>query len=84
MNLLLILSALLSALTGVGAAARQPQVAQAVAQQVKAAAIASAARRLATRPAQPRATLVASSTMPVARTFAIVAIEPIFASRRRE
>ena len=32
-NLLLLLSALLSALTGVGASARQPQVAQAVAQQ---------------------------------------------------
>jgi hypothetical protein len=83
-NLLLILSALLSALTGVGAAARQPQVAQAVAQQVKAAAIASAARRLATRPAQSHPTLVASGAMPVARILAVAAIEPIFASRRRE
>ncbi|MEH3104744.1 MAG: hypothetical protein PGN12_12675 [Sphingomonas phyllosphaerae] len=83
-NLLLILSALLSALTGVGAAARQPQVAQAVAQQVKAAAIASAARRLATRPAQPRATLVDSSGAPQLRVLALVAVEPIFAGRRRE
>ncbi|WP_184504452.1 hypothetical protein [Sphingomonas endophytica] len=83
-NLLLLLSALLSALTGVGATARQPQVAQAVAQQVKAAAIASAARHLVTRPVPSRATPAASRMAPVARVFALAAIEPIFAGRRRE
>ncbi|VXC56221.1 hypothetical protein [Sphingomonas sp. 8AM] len=82
-NLLLLLSALLSALTGVGATAREPQVAQAVAQQVKAAAIASAARHLATRPAAPLALPVASRVAPVARVFVLVA-EPLFADRRRE
>ena len=82
-NLLLLLSALLSALTGVGGTARQPQVAQAVAQQVKAAAIASATRYLATRPAAPRATLIVSRSMPTARAFALAAVEPIFAGRRR-
>ncbi|WP_156025867.1 hypothetical protein [Sphingomonas phyllosphaerae] len=83
-NLLLLLSALLSALTGVGGTARQPQVAQAVAQQVKAAAIASAARHLATRPAASRATPFVSRSAPIARVFVLVAIEPLFAGRRRE
>lgn len=83
-NLLLLLSALLSALTGVGGSARQPQVAQAMAQQVKAAAIASDARHLATRPAPARATPVGSRIAPIARAFVLAAIEPIFAGRRRE
>jgi CBS domain containing-hemolysin-like protein len=83
-NLLLLLSALLSALTGVTGSARQPQVAQAVAQQVKAAAIASAALRIAARPVQALATLRASSTAPRARALAISAVEPLFAGRRRE
>ena len=83
-NLLLLLSALLSALTGVGGSVRQPQVAQAVAQQVKAAAIASAARHLATRPVPPRATPAAVRSAPIVRTFALAAVEPIFAGRRRE
>ncbi len=83
-NLLLLLSALLSALTGVGGTARQPQVAQAMAQQVSAAAIASAARHLATRPTPPRATPVASRVAPIARAFVLAAFEPIFAGRRRE
>ncbi|WP_394647650.1 hypothetical protein [uncultured Sphingomonas sp.] len=84
MNLLLLLSALLSALTGVGGTARQPQVAQAVAQQVKAAAIASAARRIAARPVQALARLTTSSIAPIARAFALKAAEPAYASRRRE
>ncbi|WP_341207756.1 hypothetical protein [uncultured Sphingomonas sp.] len=83
-NLLLLLSALLSALTGVGGSVRQPQVAQAVAQQVKAVAIVSAARHLATRPAAPRATSAAACNAPIARVFALAAVEPIFAGRRRE
>jgi hypothetical protein len=83
-NLLLLLSALLSALTGVTGSARQPQIAQAVAQQVKAAAIASAARRIAARPVQARATLSASSVAPMARAVVPATREPLFASRRRE
>ena len=83
-NLLLLLSALLSALTGVGGSARQPQVAQAVSQQVKAAEIASAARRIAAQPMQGLASLAVSSIAPLARAIALVAVEPAYASRRRE
>ena len=85
MNLLLLLSALLSALTGVGGSVRQPQLAQAVAMQERAATIV-AARRIAVtqRPAQHIATLVVSAVAPVVVATAPAAIEPAWASRRRE
>ncbi|KQN90451.1 hypothetical protein ASE95_13245 [Sphingomonas sp. Leaf231] len=83
-NLLLLLSALISALTGTGASVRQPQVAQTVAQQVNAAAIAGAARRIAARPAQVDVTVADQVAAPRARAFTFVAAQPIFASRRRE
>ncbi|NJR79102.1 hypothetical protein [Sphingomonas corticis] len=83
MNLLLLLSALLSALTGVGASARQPQVAQAVAQQARVAA-----PRLAAAPAaRPVAALPAPALLaaaPLAARWTLAAAEPLFAGRRRE
>jgi hypothetical protein len=82
-NLLLLLSALLSALTGVGASARQAAPAQAVAQQARAAAIVSAARRVAVRPRQALAGLIASAAAPRMAALALAAREPIFAGRRR-
>lgn len=83
-NLLLLLSALLSALTGVGGSVRQPQVAQAVAQQARVTAQATARRDVAARPAQQLPGLAAVALAPLASALALVAREPIFASRRRE
>lgn len=84
-NLLLLLSALLSALTGVGASVRQPPVAaQAVAQQARAAVAASVAQRVAARPVQALATRSASAAAPVTAVFALLPAEPAFATRRRE
>ena len=82
-NLLLLLSALLSALSGVGASARQPQVAQAVAQQARVAAPRLAAAP-ATRPALVLPGLAALAVAPAARGWTLAAIEPAFATRRRE
>lgn len=82
-NLLLLLSALLSALSGVGASARQPQVAQAVAQQARVAAP-RAVTAPALRPALVLPSLAAAALAPVARGWALAAIEPAFAIRRRE
>lgn len=85
MNLLLLLSALLSALSGLGGGVRHAPVAQqAVAQQVRAVAVSTAAARVALRPAQPAfapAGVVAAPSFTVLR---LVAVEPIFARRRRE
>ena len=83
MNLLLLLSALLSALTGIGGSVRSPDVAQAVAGQAMVAE-AAAVRRVAPteRPAD---------TLPMARRIAVPvtswALPPaqsIWATRRRE
>lgn len=82
-NLLLLLSALLSALTGVGASARQAQPAQAVAQQARAAAIVSAARQVAVRPGQALAALITSAAAPGGVALVLSPREPIFAGRRR-
>ncbi len=85
MNLLLLLSALLSALTGIGGSVRQqPVAAQAVAQQARAAVAATVAQRVAARPVQGLATLVASATAPHAISFALAPVEPAYATRRRE
>lgn len=83
-NLLLFFSALLSALTGVVGSVRQPQVAQAVAQQIESIAKSAGTRLLGTRPAAARFTPATSRDAPIARVFALVAIEPIFSGRRRE
>ena len=84
MSVLLLLSALLSALTGVGAATRAPQVAQAVAGAAEAATVARARSPLAAlRPVQasPGIRAVAAVMRPAA---AVPSREPIWASRRRE
>ncbi|MEH3046910.1 hypothetical protein [Sphingomonas adhaesiva] len=84
MNLLLLLSALLSALTGIGGSVRQPPVAQAVAQQTRAAVAATVAQRVAARPVQVLATLSTSAVAPIAAALALFPAEPAYATRRRE
>ena len=62
MNLLLLLSALLSALTGVGSAARGQEARGVVAERsIAAAAKQAAVARVATRPMQPLASLIDSA-----------------------
>ncbi|CAM3176016.1 MULTISPECIES: hypothetical protein [Sphingomonas] len=86
MNLLLLLSALLSALTGVGASARAQEARGVVAEcSIAAAAKQAAVARAATRPVQALAALIET-----ARTFAVFRaatprpIAAIFMGRRRE
>ena len=84
MNLLLLLSALLTAITGVVGGTRAPQVAQAVSGAAQGAAVADARVKLvAMRPVQgiPSVQAVAPAAG-AALTFA--SAEPIWASRRRE
>ena len=84
MNLLLLLSALLSALTGVGASVRAPEPAQAVAAtSIGRVAVALAPARVARRPA--------SALPAIARVAAIGVMEvatvrpaPLWVDRRRE
>lgn len=83
MNFLLLLSALLSALTGVGAA-RVEATPQAVCSSLVEVRVPSAATTfIAARPLQllsPLATLVSAT----GRILALAPIEPPFANRRRE
>lgn len=84
MNLLLLLSALLSALTGVGARVAGPEPVQAVAQEKSIGAVAKkAARRLLVRPpfVLPQIAVVAHA-IPIA-PFSVVGTPP-WVSRRRE
>ena len=84
MNLLLLLSALLSALTGVGARVGAPQPVQAVAQeQAVRLAPATIAARATWRPAQALPSLVtlASATALAVPAFAAI---PAWVDRRRE
>ena len=83
MNLLLLLSALLSALTGVGSAVRAPAAAQAISTQVTAAAAQVRAVRAAQRP-QPTRRTVAMVRTAAALPIVSVATAPLYASRRRE
>ncbi|MGR6327618.1 hypothetical protein ACU5AX_00985 [Sphingomonas sp. XXL09] len=83
MNLLLLLSALLSALTGVGSAGRAPAAAQEISAQVTAAAAQVRAVRAARRPQSAKLTVAmvrAAAALPVLA----VATAPLYASRRRE
>ncbi|MEH3158167.1 MAG: hypothetical protein PGN08_04060 [Sphingomonas taxi] len=84
-NLLLLLSALLSALTGGGAAVRAPVAAHAAA---SAAAVVQAdvrAARVAHRPQQALPALVAVQGVAAgAAVLVLIAIQPLYASRRRE
>lgn len=84
-NLLLLLSALLSALTGVQAGARAPQATVSVSQSAEAIGAVSASRvNVAGRPALAlpiRAAMVPADVRVAWRLHAPV---PLFASRRRE
>lgn len=84
-NLLLLLSALLSALTGGGAAVRAPVAAHAAA---SAAAVVQAdvrAARVAHRPQQGLPALVAVQGLAALATALVLsAVQPLYASRRRE
>lgn len=85
MNLLLLLSALLSALTGVGGSVRAPDVAQAAAgASVAGTPRAPAQARVAHRPvsALPTRAAVAHRTAGSAVAFAVA--EPLWTLRRRE
>ncbi|HIV78036.1 MAG TPA: hypothetical protein H9899_10995 [Candidatus Sphingomonas excrementigallinarum] len=86
MNLLLLLSALLSALTGVGASARGQEARGVVAERcIVAAAKEAAVARAATRPVQALATLAASaSPLALFRAETPRPITAIFTGRRRE
>ncbi|WP_156818869.1 hypothetical protein [Sphingomonas sp. Mn802worker] len=84
MNLFLLLSALLSALTGIGSSARQPQLAQAVAQEKVARPVAAARVVLLARPVQAIASLARAAAAPITRGWTLLPAEPAFAGRRRE
>jgi hypothetical protein len=86
MNLLLLLSALLSALTGGASAMRAPAAAHAVASSC--AAVRSQARiaRVASRPLQAPPSLMRSALRPLSDAIAgvLTIAGPLYASRRRE
>ena len=85
MNLLLLLSALLSALTGIGGSVRAPDVAQAVAGAKAAVAVAPARRPgIAERPAVALPGRAAQLAPSWGTMLALPAIESIWATRRRE
>lgn len=85
MNLLLLLSALLSALTGVGAGARAPERAQAVAEaRVGRTAVALVPAMRAQRPAAGVPRPVAVAMLGVDSPIAVVRAIPAWTSRRRE
>jgi hypothetical protein len=84
-NLLLLLSALLSALTGVQAGARAPQAVVSVSQSAEAiSAVSASCATVAGRPvfALPRLNAIAAAGAQVA--WRLPTVTPLFASRRRE
>ena len=85
MNLLLLLSALLSALTGVVTGGRVERAPQAVSAQAVGTRVANATVRVATRrPFSVPPSLKASSTQAVGYWTNPEAAEPLYAARRRE
>ena len=84
-NLLLLLSALLSALTGVGGSVRAQDRAQAVAEgSIAAAKIAVAPRAVTVRPLAALAALAESARGGLETALALTPAEPAYATRRRE
>ncbi|WP_375394619.1 hypothetical protein [uncultured Sphingomonas sp.] len=85
MNLLLLLSALLSALTGVGVGARRPEVAQSVAvQAITTTPARVAATTIASRPIAALPTLAAAAGFDVSAIPVLIGMTHLWASRRRE
>lgn len=85
MNLLLLISALLSALTGVAGAVRAPQVAQAAVGTTEAAVKASPRpSAVASRPVQASPTLASVLVIGPGVTAMVAATAPLWADRRRE
>lgn len=84
-NLLLLLSAVLSALTGVGGGVRGQHRAQAVAEGTIVAVRVAASPRIASeRPSSELLTLVEAAAFSGQSGLALTPIEPAFATRRRE
>jgi len=84
MNLLLLLSALLSALTGVGATACAPRVARVAAEVVSSRPTETVRVSVAPRPTIRAFPLFESAWAGLTAAAPFVAREPIWASRRRE
>lgn len=85
LNLLLLLSALLSAMTGIGSARGEAAPASAVcACAAKACATSQTVRSVAHRPAVTVASIAETALAPLAGAWPLPAAEPLFASRRRE
>ena len=82
MNLLLLISAMLSALTGVGGGVRQVQPAAAVAQ----AAQVQVARNVAPATIRPQAAIptIADVSASAGAALSLAVAQPLFATRRRE
>lgn len=83
-NLLLLLSALLSALTGGTSAMRTPAAAHAVASTAAMVEARAIPARVASRPPQALPSLIVVATDVVAAAPAVGPTEPLYASRRRE
>jgi hypothetical protein len=84
-NLLLLLTALLSALTGVQAGARVPQAAVTVTQAPHAVTnVLAVPATVAGRPVAALPALPVSALAPVATDWNLTAAVPLFLSRRRE
>lgn len=86
MNLLLLLSALLSALTGTSPALREPAAAHAVRVAAAATVAASPAHRQAeARPVQPLPVPALTAAAPLQRALSVrIGNLPLYAGRRRE
>ncbi|MBA3896276.1 MAG: hypothetical protein H0X36_03890 [Sphingomonadaceae bacterium] len=86
MELLLILSAMLSALTGAISGVRAPEVGlhQMVAANMAQESAVASPRPAALRVVQPMPTLAMVAPMAVAPAFAVTPVLPLYAERRRE
>ncbi|MBJ6121027.1 hypothetical protein [Sphingomonas mollis] len=84
MNLLLLLSALLSAITGIGGSVRAPDAVQVTAGQAAVAVAQSICPRAAHRPVQGIAPLAAMAAAIVTPAWSVAPSQPLWASRRRE
>lgn len=84
MNLLLLLSALLSAITGIGGSVRAPDAVQVTAGQTAVAVTQAICSCVARRPVQRTVSLTEAAVAVVSPSWSITPLQPIWASRRRE